>query len=97
MAQNEMGHACEWETSMILHVKPQLVKGDVKRLETEPFGFGFGKAYRGWITKDRTKTGHIGSPQHATAEKGELLFSSFSAGVQRFLRQVDQWDGKSWQ
>ena len=97
LVQNEMGHACEWETSMILHATPQLVIGDVKRLDTEPFGFGFGNAYRGWTTQDRTKTGHIGSPQHATAEKGEQLFSSFSAGVQRFLRQVEQWDGKSWQ
>ncbi len=97
LVQREMGHACEWETSMILHVAPQLVQGDVTLLETEPFGFGFGKAYRGWITKDRTKTGHIGSPQHASAEKGEQLFSTFSAGVERFLRQVEQWDGQSWQ
>ncbi len=97
LAQNEMGHACEWETSMILRATPHLVKGDVTHLETEPFGFGFGNAYRGWVTQDRTKTGHIGSPQHASAEKGEQLFATFSTGVERFLRQVEQWDGKSWQ
>jgi len=97
LVQNQMGHACEWETSMILRVKPQLVQGNVADLETEEFGYGFGKAYRGWITRERTKTGHIGSPQHATAEKGEQLFTCFSAGVERFLKQVEQWDGKSWQ
>ena len=97
LVQNEMGHACEWETSMILHMNPQWVKGDLKRLQTEPLGFGFGKAYRGWITKDRTTTGHLGSPQHATAEKGEVLFFSFAAGVQQFLQKVAEWNGKSWQ
>ena len=81
---------------MILHIHPELVKGDIKVLQTEAFGYGFGKAYRGWITKDRTKTGHIGSPEHATAEKGELLFASFAAGVQQFLLSVAGWDGKSW-
>ena len=30
IAQQQMGHACEWETSMILHLAPHLV-GDVER------------------------------------------------------------------
>ena len=94
--QSEMGHACEWETSMILRLSPSLVVGDVTRLETMPFGFGFDPAYRGWVTKDRTTTGHIGSPQHATPEKGEHLFASFSSGVVGFLEQVVNWDGSSW-
>ena len=95
LVQRQMGHACEWETSMILRLAPQLV-GDVTRLATVEFGFAFEPAYRGWITKDRTAPGHIGSPQHASADKGEHLFSAFSSGVTAFLERVIGWDGASW-
>jgi len=94
--QRDMGHACEWETSMILALAPHLVTGDVAALQTVPNGYAFEPAYRGWITKERTPTGHIGSPQAATAEKGEHLFTSFSAGVRSFLGQIEKWDGHSW-
>jgi creatinine amidohydrolase len=96
LVQKQMGHACEWETSMILKITPQLVQ-DITRRETVEFGFAFEPAYRGWITKDRTVPGHIGSPQHATAEKGEHLLAAFSAGVVTFLERVCAWDGKSWE
>lgn len=96
LVQKQMGHACEWETSMILRIQPELVKGDVSTLETVDFGFAFEPAYRGWITKDRTVPGHIGSPQFATAEKGEHLLQTFSVGVKTFLESVVAWDGDSW-
>ena len=62
LVQSQMGHACEWETSMMLRLAPHLVK-DFTRAEPVGFGFGFEPAYRGWTTKDRTVTGHIGHPQ----------------------------------
>ena len=96
LVQSQMGHACEWETSMIQRIAPHLVK-DVSKLETVPFGFAFEPAYRGWITKDRTIPGHIGHPQNANPEKGEYLFQSFSAGVVELLEQVIAWDGHSWE
>lgn len=95
LVQKEMGHACEWETSMILRIAPHLVQPHTA-IEPVPFGFGFGKAYRGWTTKDRTVPGHIGDPAHATAEKGESLFATFTEGVCGFLDQVIAWDGVSW-
>jgi creatinine amidohydrolase len=58
LVQSQMGHACEWETSMMLRLAPHLVK-DYKRAEPVGFGFGFEPAYRGWTTKDRTVTGHL--------------------------------------
>jgi creatinine amidohydrolase len=91
-----MGHACEWETSMMLRLAPQLVK-DYARAEPVGFSFGFEPAYRGWTTKDRTVTGHIGHPQAATAEKGEYLFATYAAGVGQLLEDVIAWDGKSWE
>jgi creatinine amidohydrolase len=95
LVQTQMGHACEWETSMILRIAPHLVK-EVSQIDSVDFGFAFEPAYRGWITKDRTGPGHIGQPRHASAEKGEALFQAFSQGVVQFLEQVIAWDGKSW-
>ena len=93
LVQSQMGHACEWETSMIMRLTPHLVKKDTSRLEEVPFGFAFEPAYRGWITRDRTVPGHIGAPQHASAEKGEALFQTFANGVVQMLEQVIAWDG----
>jgi len=59
----------------MLRLAPHLVKGYM-RAEPVGFGFGFEPAYRGWTTKDRTVSGHIGRPQDATAEKGAKYKSS---------------------
>ena len=93
--QREMGHACEWETSMILRLAPKLV-GPLDQLEPVPFGNAFEPASRGWTTKDRTTPGHIGDPRAATSEKGEALFRAFTDDVVAFLERVLRWDGKSW-
>ncbi len=95
LRQRQMGHACEWETSMILRLAPHLV-GDVAKLETVEFGNAFEPAARGWITKDRTRPGHIGSPQFATAEKGEALFTEFTQGAVAMIERAIRWDGQSW-
>lgn len=95
LQQREMGHACEWETSMILRLAPQLV-GDYRAATTVDFGTPFTPATRGWITRDRSEPGHIGSPQLATAEKGEALFAAFAADVASLLERVVKWDGQSW-
>lgn len=94
--QRQMGHACEWETSMILRIAPHLVAPNHERLAPVPFGNSFDPAFRAWITKDRTVPGHIGDPQLATAEKGEALFSVFTAGALSLVNRVLQWDGISW-
>jgi creatinine amidohydrolase len=96
MVQRRMGHACEFETSMMLRINPHLVAGDVKQLKDVDWGNPFEPASRGWITKDRTEPGHIGFPRHATAEKGEILFRTFAADVVALMERVIKWDGKSW-
>ncbi len=95
LKQHEMGHACEWETSMILRLSPQLV-GPIADIEPVEFGTAFEPAYRSWITQDRTTPGHIGFPHVASAEKGEALFAAFAEAVGRFLQRVADWDGTSW-
>jgi len=95
LQQHEMGHACEWETSMILRLAPKLV-GALDKLDPVPFGSAFEPASRGWTTKDRTVMGHIGDPRAATAEKGEALFRVFTEDVVALLERVVRWNGKSW-
>jgi creatinine amidohydrolase len=95
LRQREMGHACEWETSMILRLAPHLVR-DWKRIESVEPGSGFAPAARGWITKERTTPGHLGHPREASAEKGEALFSIFADGLVSLLERVIAWDGKGW-
>jgi creatinine amidohydrolase len=92
--QREMGHACEWETSMILRIAPETV-GDYQTTEKIGGGTDFG-AHRAWTTKDRTTPGHIGSPQHASAEKGERLFDLFTEGTLKLLERIRNWDGATW-
>jgi creatinine amidohydrolase len=93
--QHQMGHACEWETSMILRIAPHLVADFSKLQPVEPGG-AFEPAARGWVTQDRTVAGHIGHPHLATPQKGELLLGAFSDGVVNLLQRVIDWDGKPW-
>ena len=95
LQQRQMGHACEWETSMMLRLNSHLV-GDLKKLQTVESGHNLEPAVRAWITKDRTVPGHIGMPHFATAEKGEALFQTFTDDVVKLLERVIAWDGKSW-
>lgn len=101
LVQSAVGHACEYETSMMLAIRPDLVK-PYGALEARGTGYGFEPAYRGWITEERKPAGagapgHLGNPQSASAEKGQYLLSSYAAGVEAFLHRILEWDGSSWE
>lgn len=85
--QSRMGHACEWETSMMLRLAPQLV-GDYAAVRAVDQDDEYQPAHRAWITKDRSEPGHIGDPRHASPEKGELLFEWFAADVAALLERL---------
>ncbi|MBS0207848.1 MAG: creatininase family protein [Planctomycetes bacterium] len=95
LQQQSMGHACEWETSMMLRIRPDLV-GPLDRLEAVSRDFSFEPAYHGWVTQDRSVPGHMGDPRHATAEKGETLFQVFAADLVKMVERMLAWDGRSW-
>lgn len=96
LTQQQMGHACEWETSMMLALHPELVATDPEQVPDVPFGTGAAPAYRGWTMADRSEPGHIGSAAAATATKGEDLFNVFTTGVADFLERIVAWDGQGW-
>ena len=92
--QIQMGHACEWETSMMMRIAPNLV-GAIDSLEPVPLEAGFEPGTRGWLTQDRSATGHIGDPRSAAPAKGEWLFQVFTGDVVAYLERVISWDGRS--
>ncbi len=94
--QQQMGHACEWETSMMLKLAPHLV-GDYHAAKPVAFGNAFEPSSRAWVTQDRTEPGHIGAPHLASAEKGEWLFLKFARDVNALIQRVKAWDGRSWE
>jgi creatinine amidohydrolase len=101
LLQNSVGHACELETSMMLAIRPDLVK-DFSHLEPRDMGYSFEPAYRGWITCERKpqgadSPGHLGNPANASLEKGEMLLQLFAEGSASFIRRVAAWDGHSWE
>ena len=70
--QDRMGHACEWETSMMLRLDPAPGRRPRRGRAGARSATPFEPASRGWITQDRSEPGHIGDPRGATAEKGEI-------------------------
>jgi creatinine amidohydrolase len=71
-------HACELETSLIMAMVPERVVKDKIADETPDEMFKgckylslFGPITMGWATKDVSKSGVIGCPSKASAEKGQ--------------------------
>lgn len=79
-----IAHACEFETSLYLHLAPRLVRTDLIADEL-PQGFpdcvehdwcgGGPLTFMTWYSQ-RTTSGTEGAPSHASSGKGERLFSA---------------------
>lgn len=83
-----VGHACEFETSMMLHVRPELVDSDklvdAGKLVTDSLHSVF-------LSRDmrqRTKEGYTGRPDLASAAKGERLFSGIVDRLAALAKQL---------
>lgn len=95
LAQPTVQHACQWETSMMLHLRPDLVR-NYSHIAAIDYGNPFLPAHRASIIKDISAEGHVGAPAGSTAAIGAALFDIFSADVVNLLKRVLAWDGKSW-
>jgi creatinine amidohydrolase len=83
--RKSMGHACEFETSMVLALRPDLVnRGEIQ--DDPP---GDDPALRGlYLAEDmrqRTDHGAVGFPERATPEKGQAFLL---AAVERTLEVI---------
>jgi len=90
-------HACEWETSLLLHISPEVVdmskapSGDAMRCSSEfVAGDNFlGKQQVTWSTwyLQESKTGVYGDPTVATAETGRVIMDAAVKHGVEFLRE----------
>lgn len=94
-AQCEMGHACEWETSMMLVIAKEKV-GDYLSLPDVPMTPSFERAERAWVTQDRTEKGYIGMPRQANEAKGEALLNAFANGLTDLITEISRREMTTW-
>jgi creatinine amidohydrolase len=97
MRTPQLTHACEYETSMILALRPDLVALPEARegkpvLDSEWARFETGGRVSVYKRFHRmTASGSMGSPTLATAEKGHSMLAAVTADVVRFLRAFATW------
>lgn len=93
-------HGGDFETSMMLHFRPDLVDMGAARdfaSSAESVGnFAYirptGPIAYGWIASDLNRAGAVGEASRATAEKGRLTAAHQAAGFIGLLREVDRVD-----
>lgn len=90
-------HAGEMETSLIMHLTPELVlpleeagDGAAKEFRIKAIKEGWAWAERKW-TKVTNDTG-VGDPRKASAEKGEKYFATVTEKVANFFLEVAKAD-----
>ena len=97
MQTQQLTHACEYETSMMLSLHGEIMRMDrvtsSPPLLDSPF---FHSEQGGRINVAKrmstwTPTGAMGGPQHATAEKGESLLNAITGEVVAFLKDFSTW------
>lgn len=74
--RKEMGHACEIETSIVLHLRPDLVRLD--RIEDDPDLTPAGLRGLSWPRDFARRTDHgvVGHPESADPERGRLMLEA---------------------
>src|SRR5947209_8562780 len=74
--RKQMGHACEFETSMLLHVRPDLVRKD--KIKNDPLieDPALRGVFLGEDMYQRTDHGCVGYPELATPEKGKTYLDT---------------------
>ena len=83
-----VGHACEIETSMMLHLRPDLVrKGQIR---DDPDTHPESLAGLFWARDFGRKTGHgvVGHPGHADAARGKLMLDAAVSRVAEVARAL---------
>jgi creatinine amidohydrolase len=87
-ADKFVGHACEFETSMIMHLRPELVDTD----QLAHAGDWLPDQVQGmFVCRDmlqRTNAGATGRADLASAEKGAALFDAAVSGVEQFVTNM---------
>jgi creatinine amidohydrolase len=93
-----MSHAGEFETSLLLHLEPQLVEESAfaatyrdephEHAKQDMFDTGPLSVYRSF--DEYTDTGVIGDPTLASAEKGEALYDGLVTEIGEIIRSIHE-------
>ncbi|MCC6145978.1 MAG: creatininase family protein [Anaerolineaceae bacterium] len=83
--EEQDGHAGAVETSLMLHLRPELV-GPIPKGHFPP-EFNTPVPY-GWLSSDYNTQGAFGDPSQASAESGRKIFEMATAETCRLLRAV---------
>ena len=94
-----LGHACEMETSVMLHLHPDRVKMRLARRDgpkhTDPYRKSDMQYSRPVYFVNEfhevSKTGTIGHPESATAEKGKKFLDAIVKDVTAFVDEFAKW------
>ncbi len=94
-----MGHACEMETSVMLHLHPERVKIERALRDGPPHTDKYRKADMQFARPvffvnefhEVTKSGVMGHPDIASAEKGKRFVDGIVADVSAFVEQFLMW------
>ena len=81
-----VGHACEIETSMLMHLRPDLVRAEL--IEDDPDQIPAGLSGLFW-SRDfgrRTHHGAVGHPEFADAERGKRMLDAVIGQVTEVVR-----------
>jgi creatinine amidohydrolase len=98
-APGGLGHACEMETSIMLHLKPESVKLKLAKRDgprhTDPYrkaDLQYGRPiYFVNEFHEITKTGTIGHPDLASAEKGKRFLDGIVTELAAFVDEFVKW------
>ncbi|MGA0559661.1 creatininase family protein [Larkinella sp. VNQ87] len=100
MESPALSHACEYETSLMLHLFPEKVWMERAERASRPAANGYigwedDEPYRGVTVFKQTAfvsgNGSSGEPQLATAQKGKHLFDSALVALIDFLAAFKDW------
>ena len=94
-----LGHACEMETSIMLHLHPERVKLQLARRDGPKYTDAYRKSDMQYTRPiyfvnefdEVSKTGAIGHPDLATAEKGKRFLDGIVGDVTTFIDEFATW------
>jgi creatinine amidohydrolase len=94
-----MGHACEFETAMVQHLRPELVRAEraettypdagSRYLTTDLLGGSAIRVYHDF--GDLSPSGTLGDPSLATPEKGAAFFAAVVDELAAFIDDFSGW------
>jgi creatinine amidohydrolase len=90
-------HANDWETSLVLHLEPDLVDmtkavAHYPNMPEGNVGLTGGAAIASWLTRDWSPTGVFGDPTLATPERGAARLETATTALAQVLLEISRFE-----